>query len=53
MDKIKEELSELCFRFLELLEIFKEKGIISDEEYEILVREKKLFIHQEKSKLSI
>lgn len=52
MDKVQEDLFELCFRFLQLLEFFKERGIISDAEYEVLGRQKRLFIHQEKSKLS-
>ena len=52
MDKIQEDLFELCFHFLQLLEIFREKGIISDSEYEVLGRQKKLFIYQKNSKLS-
>ncbi len=52
MDKIQEDLFELCIHFLRLLEMLKEKGLISDSEYEILGRQKRLFIHQKKNKLS-
>ena len=40
MDKIQEDLFELCIHFLRLLEMLKEKGLISDSEYEILGRQK-------------
>ena len=53
MDRVHNDLCELCFQFLKLLELFREKGIISDAEYEIYGRQKKLFIHEEKNKLSI
>jgi len=52
VDSIRGDLLELCLRFLQLLDTLKEKGLISDTEYEIFSRQKRLFIHQEKSKLS-
>ena len=52
MNKVQDDLFELCFRFLQLLETFREKGIISDSEYEILGKQKKLFIYQKNNKLS-
>jgi hypothetical protein len=52
VDTIRGDLLELCLRFLELLDILKEKGMISDAEYEIYGRQKRLFIHKEKSKPS-
>ena len=52
MNKVQDDLFELCFRFLQLLETFREKGIISDSEYEVLGRQKKLFIYQKNNKLS-
>jgi len=52
MDKVCEDLYKLCFCFLQILEGYREKGIISDSEYEILGKEKKLFIHDKKNKLS-
>ncbi|MCF6461511.1 hypothetical protein, partial [Clostridium sp. Cult3] len=52
VDRVNKDLYELCSRFLQLLELSKEKGIISDSEYELHVKLKQLFIHQEKNKLS-
>ena len=52
MDTIERDLLELCLCFLELVDRLKEKGMISEAEYEIYGRQKKLFIHNEKSKLS-
>lgn len=52
MDTIQGELLELCLCFLELLDKLKEKGMISEAEYEVYSRQKRLFVHNEKSKLS-
>ena len=52
MDRVQNDLYEMCFYILKLLETSKEKGLISDSEYEMHVKLKKLFIHQEKNKLS-
>lgn len=53
VDKINEDICELCYQFLNLLESLREKGIISDHEFILHSKSKKLFIHQEKNKLSI
>jgi len=53
VDRVQYDLYELCLDFLVILKKSKEAGIISDFEYESHVKLKKLFIHQEKSKLSI
>ncbi|NLV77606.1 MAG: hypothetical protein GX023_11675 [Tissierellia bacterium] len=53
MDRVGKELYELCCSFLQLLEVLKKKGIISDSEYELHGKLKEQFIHQEKNKLSI
>ncbi len=53
MDRVHDDLYEMCFRVLQLLDVLKEKGLISDSEYEMHVKLKKLFIHQEKNKLSV
>ncbi|GMG96682.1 hypothetical protein [Tepidimicrobium xylanilyticum] len=52
MDKIDNEILQLCTDFLLLLEKLKEMGRISEIEFESHVKLKKRFIHQEKSKLS-
>jgi hypothetical protein len=53
VDRVQNDLYEMCIHFLKLLEIAKEKGVISNYEYEMHVKLKKLFIHQEKNKLSM
>ncbi|WP_236913841.1 hypothetical protein [Clostridium sp. Cult2] len=54
MDRIENELFELCTDFFQLLDALKRTGKISRTEYESHIKFKKLFIHQkEKSKLSI
>jgi hypothetical protein len=53
VDRVRDDLYEMCLCLLQLLDNLKEKGMISDSEYEMHVKLKKLFIHQEKNKLSI
>ncbi|HSH35190.1 hypothetical protein [Schnuerera sp.] len=53
MDRVENDLYELCTDFLLLLDSLKETEKISEAEYELHVKLKKLFIHQEKSKLSV
>lgn len=46
MDKVQEELYEVCLNFLQLLQASKEEGLISDFEYESHIKFKKLFIQE-------
>ncbi|CCQ94065.1 conserved hypothetical protein [[Clostridium] ultunense Esp] len=48
MDRVENELYELCADFLLLLDSLKRTDKISEAEYELHVKIKKLFIHQEK-----
>ncbi|WP_157752594.1 hypothetical protein [Schnuerera ultunensis] len=48
MDRVKYELCELCTDFLLLLDTLRKAEKISQVEYELHVKIKKLFIHQEK-----
>ena len=52
MDRVQDDLCDLCYHFLLILKELKETGEISEVEYEMHVKLKKLFIHQEKNKLS-
>ncbi len=53
VDRIENEIFQLCTDFLFLLEELKRKKKISEVEFESHTRLKNLFIHQEKSKLSV
>lgn len=48
MDRVENDLYELCTDFLLLLDSLKKTGKISETEYELHVEFKRLFIHQEK-----
>lgn len=51
MDRVQNELYKLCADFILILDQLKKSEEISMTEYENHTKLKKLFIHQEKSKL--
>lgn len=50
MNNIEKELFHLCTCFLKLLELAREKGIVSHEEHEFHSQLKKSFIEERKNK---